>query len=97
MSPRLPPLLQTGIRDKIGHRPFDLVPRRRGEHAVAMREIHRLKILEEPIKEGAEPEFRNSVEIIERVQAPQKNDAKFAAVVKRPGQLAPLHSERIDR
>jgi hypothetical protein len=52
MSSRGPPLLQARISDEIGDGPLDLAPRRRREHAVAMREIHCLKVLKEPLKKA---------------------------------------------
>jgi hypothetical protein len=90
-------LLQPWIGNEISHGTFNLAPRRCGEHAITMREIHRLKILKEPIEERAESELRNSVQIVERLQTPQENCAKFAAIVKRPGELAPLLGQSMDR
>src|SRR4029077_15531324 len=60
MPSRLPPLLRTGIGDHIAHRSLNLAPQGRIEHSVSMRKIHRLKIFEEAIEEGAKPELGNS-------------------------------------
>src|SRR6266480_5502969 len=60
-----------------------------------MRKIHRLKIFEEAIEEGAKPEFGNSVEVVERLHAAEINRTKLAIVVKRPGKIAPLDRESV--
>src|SRR5205809_3932512 len=60
-----------------------------------MREIHRLEILEEPIEERAKPQLRYCIEIIERLHAAEIDRAEVGVVVKRPGEIAPLHGESV--
>src|SRR4030095_15833751 len=60
-----------------------------------MREIHRLKIFEEAIEEGAKPELGNSVEVVERLHPAQINRTKVGIIMKRPGEIAPLNGESV--
>ena len=62
-----------------------------------MREIHCLEIFEEPIQEGAKPEFGNGVEVIERLHAAKINCSELGVVVQRLGEVALVYSERVYR
>src|SRR6266700_1622276 len=97
MSSLSPPLLYAGIGNKIAQRPLDLAPCRCREYAVAMGEIHCFKVVEETVEERAEPEFRDRIEIGERLYASKKNCAELRAIVQSACQIAPLRSENIDR
>ena len=50
-----------------------------------------------PVEERAEPEFRDRIEIGERLHAPQKNCAELSVIVQSAGQIAPLHSKGVYR
>src|SRR6266480_5938515 len=97
MSSLSPPLLYAGIGNEIAQRPLDLAPCRCREYAVAMGEIHCFEVVDETIEERAEPEFRHRIEIGERLDAAKKNCAELGAIVQSACQIAPLHSENIDR
>ena len=62
-----------------------------------MREIHSLEDIYEAIEEGAKPKFRYGVEVGERVHAAKKNCCGLGVVVQGLCQIAPLHSESVDR
>src|SRR5437773_1731712 len=62
-----------------------------------MGEIHRFEVVEETVEERAEPEFRDRVEIGERLYAAKKNCAELGAIVQSACQIAPLHSESVYR
>src|SRR6266700_1589935 len=96
MSSLSPPLLYAGIGNKIAQRPLDLAPCRCREYAVAMGEIHCFKVVEETVEERAEPEFRDRIEIGERLDAAKKNCAELRAIVQSACQIAPLDGESID-
>src|SRR4029077_15486668 len=97
VSSRRPPLLQSGISDEISYGSLDLAPRRCAKDAIAVREVHCLKVLKEPIEKGAESEFRNRIEILKRMRAAKKNGTEFAAVVEGLGEFSPLNGQRIHR
>jgi len=97
MFPRFPPLLYAGVGNEIAQRPIDLAPCRCREYAVQIGEIHCFEVVEETVEERAEPEFRDRIEIGERLDAAQKNCAELGAVVQGTCQIAPLRSENIDR
>src|SRR3981081_1493687 len=96
MSPVLPQLLYTGISNQVVHRPFDRAPRRSGEDALAMREIHSLEDIDEAIEERAKPKFGYGVEIGERLQPGKKNCCGLRLTVEGLCQIAPLLSESVD-
>src|SRR5215469_18574149 len=96
MLSRFPPLLYTRVINQIAHRPLDRAPGRLGQDALAMREIHSFKNIEQTIKECAEPKFGDSVEIGERMCAAQKNCRHLRVVVETFGQVAPLLRESVD-
>jgi hypothetical protein len=60
-----------------------------------MRKIHRLKIFEEAIEEGAKPELGNSIEVIERLHPAKINRTKVGIIMKGPGKIAPLGSQGV--
>src|SRR6266436_7207689 len=62
-----------------------------------MREIHSFEVVQETVEKRAEPEFRYRIEIGERLYAAKKNCAELRAIVQSACQIAPLHSENIDR
>src|SRR5437763_7321244 len=93
MSSLSPPLLYAGIGNKIAQRPLDLAPCRCREYAVAMGEIHCFEVVEETVEERTEPEFRDRIEIGERLYASKKNCAELGAIVQSACQIAPLHRE----
>jgi hypothetical protein len=62
-----------------------------------MRKIHRLKIFEEAIEEGAKPELGNSVEDVERLNPAKINRTKVGIIMKGPGKIAPLGSQGVYR
>src|SRR5213079_2004055 len=97
MFPRFPPLLDAGVGNEIAQRPIDLAPRRCREYAVQIGEIHRFEVVEETVEERTEPEFRDRIEIGERLYASKKNCAELGAIVQSACQIAPLHRENIDR
>src|SRR5205823_9374801 len=97
MSSLSPPLLYAGIGNDIAQRPLDLAPCRCREYAVAMGDIHCFEVVEESVAERAEPEFRDRVEIGERLYAAKKNCAELGAIVQGACQIAPLRSDNIDR
>ena len=97
MPSRRPPLLQSGVGDEIAHGSLDLAPRRCAKDAIAVREVHCLKVLKEPIEKGAESEFRNRIEILKRMQPAQKNGTEFAAVVEGLCEFSPLNGQRVHR
>src|SRR5205823_11954553 len=67
------------------------------QDALAMREIHPLEDIYEPIEERAKPEFGYRVEIGERLHAAKKNCCGLSVVVQGLCQIAPLHSESVHR
>src|SRR5205823_14006997 len=95
MSSLSPPLLYAGIGNKIAQRPLDLAPCRCREYAVAMGEIHCFEVVEETVEERAEPEFRDRIEIGERLCATKKNCAELGAIVQSACQIAPLDGESV--
>src|SRR5438552_4539894 len=95
MSPRFPPLLYAGIGNEIAQRPIDLTPCRCREYAVQIGEIHCFEVVEETVEERAKPEFRDRIEIGERLYASKKNCAELRAIVQSACQIAPLRSENI--
>jgi hypothetical protein len=97
MFSRLPPLLQTWIGDEIAHRPIDFPPQLVAQNAVPVGKIHRLEILEETVEERAEPKFRQSIKIIERLHTAQENCAQLRIIVQRFSEIAPLDRQCIDR
>src|SRR5262245_29576829 len=97
MSAHMPPLLDARTGDQIAHRSLNLAPRRSGEDAVAMREIHRFEVVHESIKKRAESELRDRIEIGERLGAAKKNVAELGAIVQRICHIAPLDSECVYR
>src|SRR6266404_5412206 len=97
MSPLLPPLLYAGIGNQIAQRPLHLTPCRCREYAVQMGEIHCFEVVEETVEERAEPEFRDRIEIGERLYAAKKNGAELGTIVQRACQIAPLHGESVHR
>src|ERR1700730_4641145 len=97
MSALLPPLLYAGIGNEIAQRPLDLAPCRCREYAVQMGEIHCFEVVEETVEERAEPEFRDRIEIGERLYAAKKNFAELGTIVQGACQIPPLHRENVDR
>src|SRR5436309_15085215 len=97
MSSLSPPLFYAGIGNKIAQRPLDLAPCRCREYAVAMGEIHCFEVVEETVEERTEPEFRDRIEIGERLYAAKKNCAELGAIVQSTCQIAPLHGESVHR
>src|SRR3981081_4234110 len=97
MSPVLPQLLYTGISNQVVHRPFDRAPRRSGEDALAMREIHSLEDIDETIEERTKPKFGYGVEIGERLHSAKKDCCGLSVVVQGRCQIAPLLRESVDR
>src|SRR6266852_2466832 len=93
----LPPLLYAGVDNQIAQRPLHFGPRRCHEYAVAMSEVHCFEVIQEGVEERAEPEFRDRIEIGERLDSAKKNCTELGAVVQRLCEIAPLHSENIDR
>ena len=73
MSPHIPPLLNARISNQVIHGPFDRAPRGSRKDALAMREVHSLKDIDQTIEEGAKPEFGYGIEIGERLQAAKKD------------------------
>src|SRR5439155_20012047 len=53
------------------------------------------EVVEKSVEEGAEPEFRDGIEIGERLYASKKNCAELRAIVQSACQIAPLRSENI--
>src|SRR6266436_3890199 len=62
-----------------------------------MREIHSFEVVQETVEKRAEPEFRDRIEIGERLYAAKKNCAELRAIVQSACQIAPLRSENIHR
>src|SRR6266568_2628003 len=58
--------------------------------------IHCFEVVEESVAERAEPEFRDRIEIGERLYAAKKNCAELGALLQSACQIAPLRSENID-
>src|SRR5437899_7753808 len=95
MFPRLPALLDAGVGNERAQRPIDLAACRCREYAVQIGEIHCFEVVEETVEEGTEPEFRDRIEIGERLYASKKNCAELRAIVQSACQIAPLRSENI--
>ncbi len=62
-----------------------------------MREIHSLEDIYEAIEERTKPKFGYRVEIGQRMHAAKKNCGGLGVIVQGLGQIAPLHSESVDR
>jgi hypothetical protein len=61
-----------------------------------MREIHSFENIDKTIEERAESEL-GYCEIGKRLHAAKKDCCGLWVVVQRPGQIAPLHRECVDR
>ena len=61
-----------------------------------MGKIHCFEVVQETIEEPAEPEFRDRIEIGERLDAAKKNCAELRAIVQSACQIAALDGESID-
>ena len=98
MLSRVPPLLYSVVGNEIAHRPLNLAPEDPHKYAIAVGEIHSFEVLEEPIKKRAESEFRDRIEIVERMQRrEEKLQQNSAALVQGACQIAPLRSKSIYR
>jgi hypothetical protein len=60
-----------------------------------MSEVHCFEVIQEGVHERAEPEFRDRIEIGERLDAAKKNCTELGAIVQGACQIAPLRSENI--
>src|SRR6266404_193319 len=62
-----------------------------------MGEIHSFEVVQETVEKRAEPEFRDRIEIGERLDAAKKNCTELGAIVQSACQITPLRSKNIDR
>src|SRR5437764_12967212 len=92
MFPRFPPLLDAGVGNEIAQRPIDLAPCRCREYAVHIGEIHCFEVVDKTVEEGAQPEFRDGIEIRARLHASQKNCGELRATVQAAWSIVPRRS-----